>query len=78
MRRIKWSKTRPIFDHLRPIASPNSILRTVVNYDVSLALNIDSRVAQARNRNLAITRLRALLSMPTAHPKFPNLQPLEI
>ncbi len=26
------------------------ILRTVVNYDFSLALNIDSRVTQARNR----------------------------
>ena len=53
------------------------ILRTVVNYDFSLALNIDSRVAQARNRTLLL-RLRALLSMPMAHPKFPNLQPFEV
>ncbi len=30
------------------------ILRTVVNYDFSLALNIDSRVAQARNRTLLL------------------------
>ena len=28
------------------------ILRTVVDYDFSLALNIDSRVAQARKRTL--------------------------
>ena len=25
-----------------------------------------------------MTRLRALLSMPMAHPKFPNLQPFEV
>ncbi len=25
-----------------------------------------------------MTRLRALLSMPRAHPKFPNLQPFEV
>ncbi len=30
----------------------NCILRTVVNYDFSLALNIDRRVAQARTRTL--------------------------
>ena len=54
------------------------ILRTVVNYDFSLALNLASHVAQARNRTLAITRLRALLSMPRAHPKFSNLQPFEV
>ncbi len=60
------------------VCSHCNILRTVVNYYFSLALNIDSRVAQVRNRTLAITHLHALLSMPMAHPKFPNLQPFEV
>ncbi len=54
------------------------ILRTVENYAFSLALNIDSGVAQARNRTLLLTRFRALLSMSMVHRKFPNFQPFEV
>ncbi len=47
------------------------ILRTVVNYDFSLALNIDRRVAQACNRTLLLLALAPCSRCPGLTQNFP-------
>ena len=49
----------------------NTILRTVVNYDFSLALNIDSRIAQARNRTLLLLAFAPCSRGPWFTQNFP-------
>ncbi len=48
-----------------------SILRTVVNYDFSLALNLDSRVAQARNRTWLLLAFAPCSRCPGLTQNFP-------
>ncbi len=47
------------------------ILRTVVNYDFSLALNIDSRIAQARNRTWLLLGFAPCSPCPGLTQNFP-------
>ena len=51
---FNFSAKHGICDTRASEAYAATILRTVVNYDFSLALNIDGRVAQARNRTLLL------------------------
>ncbi len=48
-----------------------NILRTVVNYAFSLALNLDSRVAQARNRSLRLLAFAPCSRGPWLTQNFP-------
>jgi hypothetical protein len=53
-------------------AASADILRAVINYDFSLALNIDRALLRLAIES-AIICLRALLSMSVAHRNSPNL-----
>ncbi len=54
------------------------ILRTVVNYDFSPALNIDRRIAQALNRTLLLLAFAPCSRCPWLTQNSPNLQPFEV